>query len=583
MRVADYLITRLVEAGVQHIFGVSGRGSLFLTDAIAKNGSIKYVASHHEQASGFSALGYSQTRNDISVCLVSTGCGSTNAITPVLSAWQDGIPTIFISGQNLLNETTRHTKINLRTYGQQETDIIKLVEPITKYATMIEDPEDIGVALDTALFEAMDKRKGPVWIDIPLDIQSMQVELDMLKRKKINSKPEMLSEEDKDFLIINLKKSTKPIVVIGSGVRSAGVEAQLKEFVEINNLPAVFSASAADSYSTDHKNSIGSFGAMGCSRAGNFAIQHADLLLILGSKLNSMLTGNDFDNFAPNAIKIVVDVDEVEHTKKGVKIDKLINLDLKIFFNEIMNVYQINDNDKWLQKCIEWKNEFMDIDHSFEREDKVDLYELASHFSETLPAQSTLVTDSGLIELIIPSNMQFSNGKKIVHPHSQGAMGYAIPASIGVKFAGEKDVFALVGDGSIMMNIQELQTIRYHKLPIKIFVISNGTYAIIRKRQKELFKGRTIGTDETDGIDSPNFSDVATCFGLKYFKCEKISDLKQVMNEIIESECAILCEILGFEDQDYVQVAPFKDVNGKLIRGRLENMYPFIDQSTIIN
>ena len=329
IRVADYIIERLVSENINEIFMVTGRGALFLTDAVAKHSRINSIAMHHEQAAGYAAVAYAQYKESLGACMVSTGCAATNAITPVLSAWQDGIPCIFISGQNSLQETSRHTGIPLRTYGQQEADIISLVTPITKYAVMLTDPNDIVFEIEKAIFLAKSGRKGPVWIDVPLDIQNMRIDPDQLKRFQphdINSYQPTV--DDVEYITKSLELSKRPVVLIGSGVRSSNALAQLKAFIEINEIPLTYATSAVDSYGLENALSIGSVGTMGCSRAGNFAVQNSDLLLVLGHRLTSMTTGNDCTKFARDAKVIVVDIDAIEHTKKNVNIDKVIISDI---------------------------------------------------------------------------------------------------------------------------------------------------------------------------------------------------------------------------------------------------------------
>ena len=398
MRVADYIIERLYEEQVKHIFMVTGRGILFLSDAVAKHEDIKSICTHHEQSAAFAAMAYAQYNEKIGACLVSTGCASTNAITGLLCAWQDEISCIFISGQNKLNETTRYTKKKIRTYGQQETDIISIVESITKYAVMITDPNDIAYEMDKALCIAQSGKKGPVWVDVPVDVQNMRIEIEDLKKYTFCYE---------------------------------GVE----EYIE--SIPT--------------------------SYAG----------------INST---------------------------KSVETNK---------------------------------------------SDRIDLYYLTEVLSDTLLKDSVLITDSGLTELIVSTTVKLKEGQKHLHPISQGSMGYALPAAIGAYYSSGKDIVVVVGDGSIMMNLQELQTISYNKIPIKILVINNNMYATIRNRQNFLFRNRTIGTDSSNGVNCPNFKKVAECFNISYNKIESNLDLVNDLQNILSKEGSILCEIMAVENQQY--------------------------------
>ena len=580
MRVADYVTDRLVNAGVKHVFAVSGRGALFLTDAVARNQSLSYIAMHHEQAAGFAAVAYAQQNETLGACMVSTGCASTNAITPVLSAWQDGVPTIFISGQNTLRETTNYTQIPIRTYGQQEADIAKLVTPITKYSAMITDPKEIGIIMDNAIHQATSGRKGPVWIDIPLDIQSMQIDPTLLLRSEF--KPHEQTDLDLDGhmkdLLDAFRNSKRPVILIGSGVRASGALETLARFVEKNPIPITFTGSAPDAYGTSNKWSIGSVGMMGCSRAGNFAVQNSDLLVVIGNRLSSMTTGPELQSFAREAKVFVIDIDVVEHSKESVKIDGLINADVKLFLDFLIDKNLPKVDEAWLNQCLRWKDTFNSIEASFNRKDKVDLYQLAAIFSRKLPDNSVLVSDSGLIELILPTNFSFGRGIRCIHPSSQGSMGYAIPAAVGAYLASQEQVVVVVGDGSIMMNLQELQTIGHLNLPIKIFVVNNNAYAIIRKRQTELFRGRTVGTDSSNGISCPNFEDVAKTFSLKYRMIESSDELSLQLDSVMCEEGPMLCELIGYSDQDYIQMSQAVGANKRLVRRPLEDQWPFLDR-----
>ena len=364
IRVADYIMNRLYEAGVKHVFQVTGRGALFLNDALAKHKDLNAISLHHEQSCAFAASSYAEKTHGLGACLVSSGCASTNTLTGVLSAWQDGVPCIFISGQNTLNETSRYTGIALRTYGQQEADIVSLVSPITKFASMITKPEEIVETMNIALLNALSGRKGPVWLDIPLDLQSSLIEPDQI----ISSSNEFkVAASNKEVIqvIDALSTSKRPVVLIGRGVSRSDAEVKLKGFIETWKLPLTFSASAPDTYGSSNELSIGSVGAMGCSRAGNFAIANADLVLVLGSRLNSLTTGTDFCKFAREARIIVVDIDPVEHSKGTIHIDQFIESDIACFLDKIA-VHKVKVSESaWIEKCKHWKHIFMDVESNF--------------------------------------------------------------------------------------------------------------------------------------------------------------------------------------------------------------------------
>lgn len=584
MRVADYIMQRLVQAGVGHVFQVTGRGALFLSDALAKNTELNSISLHHEQSCAFAAVAYAEKRRGLGACLVSTGCASTNAMTGVLTAWQDGIPCIFISGQNILRETTRNTGIGVRTYGQQEADIVALVNPITKFAHMLMRPEEIVEVMDKALYEALNGRKGPVWLDVPLDLQSALINPSEMTLSLLNvdTKPSA-SIIDIECIAQDLRQAQRPVVLIGKGVRLAGADELLRQFVEAWNIPLVYAASAPDCYGAANQLSIGSAGAMGCSRAGNFAMQNADYLLVLGSRLTTLTTGTDYCKFARSARVTVVDIDPIEHSKTGIRIDHLIHADLHVFLSALLKQAAQQIPKSWFEKCLHWKNLFTEVEPAFNSPDVVDLYQLADRLSSLMPTGTTLVTDSGLIEVILPTNIRFQNGTDCIHPASQGAMGFALPAAVGAQHATNNLVLAVIGDGSIMMNLQEMESIRYQQLPIKIIVINNNAYSIIRRRQKDLFRKRTIGTDPSNGVSCPEFSKVADCFGLHYQRIENVDSLDEGLTALFSQPGPVLCEIIGREDQGYIELGQARSLSdGRFVRRPLEDQAPFLPRELLL-
>jgi len=584
MRVADYIIEKINQQGVNHIFLVTGRGALFLTDAVARLKEMNSISMHHEQSAAFAAVAYSQYTGGLGACLVSTGCAMTNTITGVLNAWQDGIPCVFISGQNKLQETSRYTNIPVRTYGQQETDIISLVEPITKYAVMITDPTKIVYEVEKALYLANEGRKGPVWIDIPLDVQNMRVEPDELMHYDVQ-KGNFYEPSSKDIEYIKdaLTKSNRPTLLIGSGIYAAKAEKELSTLVEQLGIPLTYSASSPDIYGTENKLSIGSVGMMGCSRAGNFTVQNSDLLIVIGCRLSSMTTGTEFEKFAREAKIIVVDIDAVEHSKKGVNIDRLVISDAKRLISSLLNTKLKETNIEWKNKCLHWKNIFPKCENDHLNLEKIDLYYLTEILGKTLPENASLVTDSGLIELVLPGNFNFKNTQKCIHPASQGSMGFALPAAIGAYYASQKPVVAVIGDGSVMMNLQELETISHNNIPIKIIIVNNNAYSVIRKRQKELFRSRTIGTDTSNGVSCPDFKKVANAFEIQYIRIDNSNALTDKLTSLFKAEGAVLCEIMGLENQEYITNWHTRNAENRFVNRPIEDQAPFLDRDLFLS
>ncbi|MBG6241864.1 MAG: thiamine pyrophosphate-binding protein [Candidatus Symbiopectobacterium sp. Dall1.0] len=583
MRVSDYVMQRLHQSGVNDLFMVTGRGVLYLSDAAAKHQELNCVCVHHEQAGAYAAMAYSQVNGVLGACLVSTGCAATNAITPVLCAWQDDIPMVIISGQNTLKETVGYTGLPIRTYGQQEADIISLVKPITKYAVMIDDPTQIAVEMDKALYMAQHGRKGPVWIDMPLDIQNMRVEEEELERYTPTEAKLSASHDDIDWLCETLAGAQRPVVVIGSGVRSAGAQSLFSDFIEKTSIPVVYCASATDIYKSEHQLSIGAVGTMATNRAANFAMQNSDLLVIIGARMTSMTTGSNPEKFARAARIVAVDIDENEFRKDNLKVEKLILSDASVFLEKINQRNIAVTWSDWAEKCLHYKKIFPKCEEKYTKSDKIDLYYLADVLSEHLADDAVFVTDSGLEELILPTTISFHKQQKCLHPASQGAMGYALPAAIGAYLSAHKQVVTVIGDGSIMMNFQELQTIAHHQLPIKIIVANNNCYAVIRKRQVDLFRTRTIGTDADNGVSCPDFSKVALCFGLHYEKVETSVELNEAIERVLSHDGPVICEVMCPEDQEYINTSYVRTSKGRFVQRPLEDQAPFLDRTLFLS
>lgn len=581
IRVADYIVQRLVEAGIDTTFLITGRGILYLSDAIAKNEQIQPICVHHEQAAAFAAVGYAQQTNKLGCCVVSTGCASTNTLTGVLNAWQDGVPLVVISGQNKLNETVAYTGKNIRTYGSQEANLIPIVTPITKYATTLLHAEQIAEVMDRALWEATHGVRGPVWIDVPVDVQNMRVEPESLTRWNSDKLSMEAPIDTINDIVDSLNVAERPVLLIGNGIRSAHAVDVLRQWMQKYTIPVVFSASAVDIYGTSNKYSVGTVGTIGCNRAANITIQNADLILSIGCRLSPTLTGSEYAKFAREAKMIVVDIDEVEHSKNTVRIDQFVHADALDFIQKI-SIYDIRPiSTAWLDKVLHWKTIFPKVEDNFTQIEQIDLYEIAGTLSSLLPNNAVVLTDAGMEELLIPTTIDFRTDQRMLHPASQGCMGVALPASIGAYYACQHDVIVVVGDGSIMMNIQELQTISSYNIPVKIIVVNNGIYAVIRKRQKELFRTRTIGTDTTNGVSVPSFENLSNSFNIPYYRIESKDDLAAGLEYILSINGPVLCEIIATENQDYIRSGATFNSHRKFVNRPIEDQMPFLDREII--
>lgn len=578
-RIADYIIRKVNEAGADHIFLISGRGILYLTDAVAKNKNIIPISTFHEQGASYAAMAYASLNNGVSVCLVSTGCAASNAVAACLCAYQDNLPVVFISGNNPLNENKRHTGVDIRTYGSQEADIIPIVQSITKYAVMLEKAESVVYEVEKALYLAQESRKGPVWIDVPLDVQNMRIEEDELEHFTILEHPKY-NLTDLKVVAEELNSAERPVILVGGGAREA--KELIGTLVEEKNIPVVFSPTASDIYGASHELSIGAVGSLGGSRAGNFTVQNSDYVLAIGSKLCSQLTGMK-ENFARNAKVVAVDIDEVEHMKEGV-VDQVIICDAEEFLKNLSN-YDMRQHERyWADQCIHWKERFSLKNEPFinelKKNNQIDLYVLLDAISDFLPENATVITDAGFEELTVPSAIKYRESQRCIFPAAQGAMGFAIPAIIGAFEAGRRNLICIVGDGSIMMNIQELQIISSLNIPVKILVINNNMYAVIRKRQTDLFRKRTIGNDPSDGVPEPDFMKIAKCFEFSYRRIENREELLKALPGLFDERPEII-EVVCAADQKYFHESYTINERRKLVHRPIEDLSPFLPREII--
>ncbi len=579
-RAADLIIRTLSEAGADRIFMISGRGILYLTDAAARCEALQTVCTYHEQGASYAAMAYAAAKNGIAVCLVSTGCAAANAVTAALCAYQDGLPVVFLSGNNPLSENSRHTGVPIRTYGSQEADIIPVVSSVTKYAVMLEDPDMISAELEKALYLAQEGRKGPVWIDVPLDIQNAHID----SETQTHFAPPAAAVYDPQAAAAAeaLDSAERPVLLIGGG--AADCTEEISALSEQYDIPVVFSPAACDVYGAAHPHAIGAVGSIGGSRAGNFAVQNSDLVLAAGTKLCSQLTGAR-EQFARAARILAVDIDKTEHSKDGVRIERLIHCDAKQFFAALLETGCRTKHSTWMQKCLHWKQLFTIESEDFVRqlraEDRLDLYTVAAELEAQLPPDAAVITDAGFEELIIPSAIRYKPGQRCLFPKAQGAMGYAIPAIIGAYHAGKQHIVCVVGDGSVMMNIQELGIIAAAGIPAKIFIIRNNMYAVIRKRQHDLFRRRTVGNDPSDGVPAPDFAKLAEGFGIRTHLAENCTQLRALLREIMQSDAPEITLIDTDPEQKYFHESYARNEQGRIVRRPIEDMSPFLDRALL--
>lgn len=553
MRVVDYIIDRVYKAGAKHAFTITGGGAMFLNDAVAAHTWITPVCNHHEQASAMAAVAYSKYTGKLSLVCPTTGCGGTNTITGLLDAWQDSVPVIFVSGNVNLNQISPP---GVRNLGVQEARIIDIVEPITKYAKLIESVDEVEEVVQEAIRQATTGRPGPVWIDIPMDIQGKELEIYSL-------------QED-------LKKAKRPLILAGGGINCAGVSRdEFRDFVSRTRIPVVTTFNAVDLIESDDEYFVGRVGVKG-TRAGNFAMQNCDFLLVLGSRLSVPATGYNYNTFARDAKVIVVDIDKEEHSKNTVKIDKFIHSDLKDFLNK--NCVSV-DAPEWQQKCLKWRESWPIIPPKKSDETGIDLYDFTGKLNQFKPDDSVVISDAGSAYYVCSQATGIKGNQRYITSSAQAEMGFTVPACIGAAFAGSPCVIGVTGDGSLQMNIQEFQTIKHHQLPIKLFVWNNGGYLSIRTTQKKFFQGREIGTDEDSGVSFPDLSKIAYAYDLDYIKISDYDSLTDSLTTIFSLDVPMIVEVMC---QKWQEVVPTlmgkKNEDGTISAKPLEDMYPFLSR-----
>jgi acetolactate synthase-1/2/3 large subunit len=585
IRVVDYLANFIYEKlQIDKVFMLTGGGAMFLNDGIAKHKKLEAVLNHHEQACAMGAVAYSKYSNKIGVACVTTGCGGTNTITGVLDAWQDSTQTLFISGQVKKKETCYNSSLNLRQFGVQEADIVSIVKPITKYSIMINDPYEIAYHLEKATFLAKNGRPGPVWIDIPLDVQSAFIDVNKLKHLSEAEKETLISKnlisQDQILTLKNMMLGSKrPIIIAGNGIRLSDSVEKFKTFIDNFNIPVVTSYLAIDLVETQSDKFIGRLGTKG-DRAGNFAVQNADLVIVLGSRLSVALTGFEYDLFAREAKIVVVDIDKDEHKKNTVAIDHFINADLNDFFNLINNENIDSDNNNWINKCNEWKQSWPTALKKYEEEEKVNKYTFIDFLHKYLKEDTAIVSDAGSSYYVTSQTLKIKASQRYITSGAQADMGFTIPASIGTTIAKNGEVVGITGDGSFQMNIQELQTIAHYQLPIKLFVWNNNGYLSIRATQKKFFDGREIGTDKNSGVSFPEVKKISDAYGIKYFLISEVNELDATLKEVMMYDGPVICEVICPENQEIIPaVSSMKKEDGTMVSKPIEDMYPFLDRN----
>lgn len=588
IRLSDYIIKFLEHKGIDTVFTVSGGGSIFLCDALYKSKKIKYISHHHEQAASFAAESYARCKNSVGCSIVTTGPGGTNAVTGVCSAWIDSIPVIFISGQVFLNQTIQNTK--KRQIGVQEINIIDIVKPITKYSKMITDPNTIQYYLEKAYEICSTGRPGPVFLDIPADLQNALIDPKKLKKFVTKNKKNKFKNNNKTKLlkiVEELKKAKKPLIHLGHGVRLSGGKEIVKKFFDKFSIPFVCTWNADDLINSDHPMYFGRPGAFG-ERGSNFIVQNCDFYMSIGTRLPFMVTGYNAKRFAKNAnYKVMVDIDKNELKKNDIYINLKVKEDAKIFLTKLYkNLKNLKKNNYWNNYCKNVRKKYPILIKSMKNEKKyVNSYFFVNTLSKILKQKDKIITDMGFSFTTSHQAMEIKKDQIFYTNSGHAPMGWGLPAAIGAYFADKNKyskLICLTGEGGLQMNIQELATIMHHKIPIKIFIFNNGGYLTIKQTQILGFKGRIMGADKNSGLSFPNYQKIANSHSVNYTKILNHNKLTSKLSKIINSKKTEICELFMNPDEEQIPKAiNRRDKSGKSIPTDFEDMYPFLPKEEL--
>lgn len=587
MRVADFVIKFLEKKKIDTVFTVSGGGSIFLCDALYKSKKLNYVSCHHEQAVSFATESFSRVKNKPGAAIVTTGPGGTNCTTGVACCWIDSVPSMFISGQVYLNQTIGKT--GTRQVGVQEIDIINMVKHNTKYSVMVTKAEDIKFHLEKGYYLSTQGRPGPVWIDIPADIQNAKIN----EKKLIGFKPKKYSAAKRkkiidikiDKIAKLLSRSTRPVIHIGHGVKIAGGEKFLRKIINKYKIPFGLTWNASDLIESSHDSYIGRPGAF-AERGTNFIIQNCDLYLSIGTRLPYMVTGYNQNDFARKAKKIMVDIDKSEIKRNKKILDEQICCDAKYFLKKLFEFLpkKIDLSSGWRTYCKDVRGKYPIVLEKFKKQkNSINSYHFIDILSDVLKKNDVIVTDMGLSFVGTHQTFKIKRGQKLFTNSGHAPMGWGLPAAIGACYASKKQrIICLTGEGGLQMNVQELATVMHNKLPIKIFIYNNGGYLTIKQTQQLGFKGRIMGSNSKTGLSFPNYEQLAKSHNIKYFKIDSNNNLKNKIKNTLFYKKPIICELILDHNQEQMPKAINKrGPDGKSVPTRFEDMYPFLSSEEI--
>lgn len=587
IKVADYIANFMVENGVEHVFTVTGGGAMHLNDAFGHNQNLTCIYNHHEQACSIAAEGYARLTGKVAAVCVTSGPGGTNAITGVLGGWQDSIPMFVVSGQVKRETTTWSTDIPLRQLGDQEFQIADCVSNMTKYAVMITEPNQIRYHLEKAWYLCNNGRKGPVWLDVPLDVQAAIIDTEDLVAYDCaeDRQEEVVYDTSITAKIMDrIKQAQKPVILVGTAIRIADAYDEMLSVVEKLGVPVVTAWNAHDLLPEDAPYYCGRPGTVGL-RGGNYVIQNSDLLIVLGCRLNIRMISYNYKAFAKNAYKIMVDIDKNELIKPTIKIDMPIHANVKDVLKD-MDAY-IKKNGwnpiqvSWLRWAKSVHEKHPAVLKNYRDESRpLNPYVFVEEFFKGLEGDDVVACGNGSACVVTFQAANIKKGQRLFTNSGCAAMGYGFPAAIGcaVSRKGER-VICIDGDGSFQMNIQELQTVVYHQMNLKIVIMNNNGYHSIRQTQTNLFKGDLIGVCDGNGISFPDMEKIAYAYGIPYVRVEKEQDIQVVMDKMFAQDGPYLCEVIVDEKQNFEPKLSSKvKPDGTIVSPELDDLFPFIEK-----
>lgn len=582
MKVSDYIAKQLHAFGVRKVFMLTGGGAMHLNDSIGSFPKFDIMYNHHEQACAMAAESYGRLTNFPALLNVTTGPGGINALNGVFGAWTDSIPMIVVSGQVRYDTTMDFSHSSLRQMGDQEVDIISMVKKITKYSKMIKNPEDVPKELQKAFKISITGRKGPVWIDVPVNVQGA-----IIKNPKIFKPPKIAimdksSSKNISAVLKEIKNAKRPSVLVGNGIRFSDSISLLKKFISKVKIPVLTAWNAHDIIEENFKYYFGRPGTVG-DRPGNLILQNSDLLIVLGSRLNIRQIGYNWQAFARESKIIMVDIDQNELEKHTLSIDYPIHDDLKSFLSRILKseLKDFKEKSDWISYCKDVKKKYPVFNPDYKKSKKVNPYYFMHELSHALKEKQVIVSADGTACVSAFQEIKIKKGQRLYTNSGCASMGYELPASIGAWQHDKKEIICIAGDGSIMMNIQELTTIAKNNMNIKIFILNNDGYHSIRQTQNNFFN-RQVGCGPDSNLYFPEFSKISNSHDIEYFAIKHSKETKNIINKVLKKNNAVICEVFIDKNQEFApKVSSFRDKDGKIYSRPLEDQAPFLDRDEL--